>query len=48
MSFLLGFFTPKLGFRILGALVGSTLFVDSFVAKVLHEGLRLYLVSLCL
>ncbi len=32
-----GFFILNLDFRILGALVGSTSFVESFVAEALHE-----------
>jgi hypothetical protein len=32
-----GFLTPNFGFRILGALLGSTSFVESFVAKEIHE-----------
>jgi len=34
-----GFLILDLGFRILGALVGSTSFVESFVVKVFHEDL---------
>ncbi len=34
-----GFLIPDLGFRILGALVGSTSFVESFVVEVFHEDL---------
>ncbi len=34
-----GFFTLDLGFHILGGLVGSTSFVESFVTKVFHEDL---------
>jgi len=34
------FFTPDLGFCILGAPVGSTPFVESFVAEALHEDFR--------
>ncbi len=37
ISLLLGFLTFNSGFRILGALVGSTSFVKLFVAKALHE-----------
>jgi len=33
------FFTPNLGFCILGPLVGSKSFVESFVAKAFHEDL---------
>jgi hypothetical protein len=36
MSFFLGFLILNSGFCILGASMGSTLFVDSFVAKVFH------------
>jgi hypothetical protein len=35
------FFTPDLGFRILGAQVGSTSFVELFVVEVLHEDFRM-------
>ncbi len=35
ISFPLGFFTPKSGIRILGALRGFLPFVESFVSKVL-------------
>jgi hypothetical protein len=31
----------NLGFHILGAQVGSTSFVESFVAKALHEGFKM-------
>jgi hypothetical protein len=39
LSFHLNFFIPNVGFRILGALVRSRLFIESFVAKVFHEDL---------
>jgi hypothetical protein len=35
-----GFFTLTLDFCILGALVGSTSFVESFVVEALHEDLK--------
>ncbi len=35
ISFPLGFFTPKSGIRILGVLMGSLPFVESFVSKTL-------------
>jgi hypothetical protein len=40
ISLLLGFLTPDLNFRILGASVGSRSFVELFVAKVFHEDFR--------
>ncbi len=39
ISLLLDFFTPNLGFCILGTLVGSKSFVESFVVKAFHEDL---------
>jgi len=39
ISLLPNFFTPNLGFHILGALMGSTSFVESFEAEVFHENL---------
>jgi hypothetical protein len=39
ISLPLGFFTFALGFRILGAPMGSTSFVQSFVVEVFHEDL---------
>jgi hypothetical protein len=41
ISFFLGFFILDLGFHILGALVESISFDESFMAKVLHEDLRM-------
>ncbi len=40
ISLSLDFFTFDLGFGILGAPVGSTSFIESFVVEVLHEDLR--------
>jgi hypothetical protein len=40
ISFLPGFLIIGLGFHILGALVGSTSFVELFVARVFHEDLE--------
>jgi hypothetical protein len=39
ISLLLGFFTLNLGFCILGALVGSKSFIESFMLEALHEDL---------
>jgi hypothetical protein len=39
MSFSPSFFTPNLGFCILGTLVGSKSFIEAIVTKVLHEDL---------
>jgi len=41
ISLLFGFFTFNLGFCILGALMGSTSFVESFVVKDIHKYLRM-------
>ncbi len=40
MSLPFGFLIPNLEFRILGALVGSTSFIKSFVAEALHEDFK--------
>ncbi len=35
-----GFFTPNLGFHILGALMGFRSFMESFMVDALHEYLK--------
>jgi hypothetical protein len=43
-----GFLILNMGFCILGTLVRSRSFIESFVAKAFHEDLGRYLISLCL